>query len=830
MAEALVKVVLENLNSLIQKQFGLLWGVQKEMDKLSSTFSTVLAVLEDAEERQFTERAVRNWLQKLSDVAFELDDVLDDCEMEAWRVENERQKRRWTQKVRSSLSGLNPMNALFHLRFANKMKKIGDRLDQIANERMKFHLREVAVGERRDQAMRERRRTSSIITQPYVYGREEDKEKIFSSLRVLQGRLITMPMPAGALISNTKHLRYLNLSGSSIEILPESICFLIHLLTLDLSNCHSLGELPKHMSRLKSLRHLYIRGCSRLLHMPRNIGRLTSLRTLTDFFLNGRKGCHLDELCHLNIGGSLSISKLEKVGSPTEAKSANLLGKRNLKRLSLCWSENENESQDNSEQVLEALAPSQNLEALSIRNYKVSENNFVQSLDNESYDGDLRNGFECLEDLELWDLPNLERLSRREGKVMFPCLSSLEVRNCPKLTILHGLSFVCLKNLRLYKLPNLERLVREEGKEMFPCLSSLNVYECSKLTLPSIASATYLYAKGVSEVLLKSISNIHGLTRLDIEINVNMTSLPQGMLRNLTALRSLVTSYFATKSMLQGFTKVQEFPSDMLTGLIALEDLTIRRCDELKCLSEGIFQTPVLKRIKIVGCKKLKSLSESFWDLTTLQSLCLVDLPELEWVPSYLSQLSSLQALNLSGLKVSSSEANFRPGRCIPHKNFIFFLEDFPHLPSLQFMRISDFPELTSLPDSFGNFVSLHYQNRKILNWYGDLPRPRSRCASCSPSLSCYKSCVRCNSVDDGYMLPPINVSGYISAVFSKQRTSSWSSNEQPYKTSTILIRSFFQICRKRKFRLVLVMPIPMPMPRCASCSVHIMLQELCEM
>lgn len=43
-------------------------------------------------------------------------------------------------------------------------------------------------------------------------------------------------------------------------------------------------------------------------------------------------------------------------------------------------------------------------------------------------------------------------------------------------------------------------------------------------------------------------------------------------------------------------------------------------------------------------------------------------------------------------------------------------------------------------------WIHSDFQNKKILNWYGDLPRPRSRCASCSPSLSCYKSCVRCNS------------------------------------------------------------------------------------
>ncbi|PON94773.1 NB-ARC domain, LRR domain containing protein [Trema orientale] len=181
MAEAaFVKVVLENLNSLIQKQFGLLWGVNKEMEKLSSTLSTIRAVLEDAEERQLKDQAIKNWLQKLSDVSLKLDDILDDCELEASRSEYQGQKRGWNQKVKSSLAHLNPMNALFRVKIAKKMKEVGDALDQIANERTKFHLREF-VGERQTQ-VRKRYETSSIITQPHVYGREEDKERIVGFL------------------------------------------------------------------------------------------------------------------------------------------------------------------------------------------------------------------------------------------------------------------------------------------------------------------------------------------------------------------------------------------------------------------------------------------------------------------------------------------------------------------------------------------------------------------------------------------------------------------------------------------------------------------------
>ena len=57
-------------------------------------------MLEDTKERQLSDPMIMNWPQKLSDFSFELDDVLDDCEMEGFQLEYHGQKQKWTQKVR----------------------------------------------------------------------------------------------------------------------------------------------------------------------------------------------------------------------------------------------------------------------------------------------------------------------------------------------------------------------------------------------------------------------------------------------------------------------------------------------------------------------------------------------------------------------------------------------------------------------------------------------------------------------------------------------------------------------------------------------------------
>ncbi|XXG50766.1 hypothetical protein AAC387_Pa02g4702 [Persea americana] len=54
---ALLRVVFDKLVSLIIEEQGMKWGVNKEMERLKSTLSTIQAVLEDAEEQQVEDKA-----------------------------------------------------------------------------------------------------------------------------------------------------------------------------------------------------------------------------------------------------------------------------------------------------------------------------------------------------------------------------------------------------------------------------------------------------------------------------------------------------------------------------------------------------------------------------------------------------------------------------------------------------------------------------------------------------------------------------------------------------------------------------------------------------
>ncbi|XP_058079916.1 putative disease resistance protein RGA1 [Magnolia sinica] len=143
----LLQVIIERLASPILEQCELLWGVRDEIENLRSKLSTIQAVLEDAEEQQVKSKALQNWLGKLKCVVYDADDILDDftIEMEAEpKVEAKRKKVEigdCFKKVGTFFSASNPLVSRSNM--ADKIKEIGRRLDAIAEERSKFHLKEV---------------------------------------------------------------------------------------------------------------------------------------------------------------------------------------------------------------------------------------------------------------------------------------------------------------------------------------------------------------------------------------------------------------------------------------------------------------------------------------------------------------------------------------------------------------------------------------------------------------------------------------------------------------------------------------------------------------
>ncbi|KAF3966185.1 hypothetical protein CMV_009686 [Castanea mollissima] len=102
MAWALVSAFKDQLSSVITSEFTSIANVEGEVQKLESKFHTIQAMLNDAEKQQVKEETVKRWLDKLKDVSYLMDDVLDEWNTAMIKEEIEKQQKDDEEKAETS--------------------------------------------------------------------------------------------------------------------------------------------------------------------------------------------------------------------------------------------------------------------------------------------------------------------------------------------------------------------------------------------------------------------------------------------------------------------------------------------------------------------------------------------------------------------------------------------------------------------------------------------------------------------------------------------------------------------------------------------------------
>ncbi|XP_073109666.1 putative disease resistance protein RGA1 [Elaeis guineensis] len=183
-ASPVVKMVVEKLASGIWKELGLERSVYTDMEKLQSKLSTIQNVLDDAEKKSITNKALQGWLKKLKDAALDADDVVDEFQTEALRRRMERYDR-MTGKVRDFFSSNNPI--AFRYKIGGKIREIRERFDEIAKENKDFDLMVIkfdsdSINNKSDSDRPVDRETTSLVIEPKIYGRDEDEKQVMEFL------------------------------------------------------------------------------------------------------------------------------------------------------------------------------------------------------------------------------------------------------------------------------------------------------------------------------------------------------------------------------------------------------------------------------------------------------------------------------------------------------------------------------------------------------------------------------------------------------------------------------------------------------------------------
>ncbi|KAG6677929.1 disease resistance protein RGA2-like isoform X1 [Carya illinoinensis] len=173
----LVRGSIEHLDARTAKKLGLLWSCVKDFEKLKHIVLELQPVLLDAEEQQAENHEIKDWLEKLTDILYEVDDLLDDLSNKALRKELVTRNKK-AKQVCIFFSKSNQL--AFNRRMGPKIKTILNNLDHIANVMRKFHFEEhhvnMPVEENRNRVR------NAFCPEEVLIGRDEDKNAVVDFL------------------------------------------------------------------------------------------------------------------------------------------------------------------------------------------------------------------------------------------------------------------------------------------------------------------------------------------------------------------------------------------------------------------------------------------------------------------------------------------------------------------------------------------------------------------------------------------------------------------------------------------------------------------------
>ncbi|KAK6140417.1 hypothetical protein DH2020_025844 [Rehmannia glutinosa] len=191
---AFLQVLFEKLASGLILAFARRERIYKLLKKWSQTLEIIQAVIDDAEEKQLTDKHVKLWLEHLRDLAYDLDDVLDEICTQALiqkskRVEVENRSSKICKFI-PSFSHLTPGAFMFKKRMRSRIEEISNRLENIARNGNDLKLSQNVGGPRSNM---NRTPTTSVI-ESHVCGRDKDKEAVYKLMVANQENVCVIPI------------------------------------------------------------------------------------------------------------------------------------------------------------------------------------------------------------------------------------------------------------------------------------------------------------------------------------------------------------------------------------------------------------------------------------------------------------------------------------------------------------------------------------------------------------------------------------------------------------------------------------------------------------
>ncbi|KAL9451899.1 hypothetical protein AB3S75_013474 [Citrus x aurantiifolia] len=171
--------------------------IQDDLMGWANMLEMIKAVLDDAAEKKTTNPFVKKWLGKLQNLAYDVEDLLDEFQTEAFRRrlllgngepaaahDQPSSSRTRTSKFRKLIpaccTAFTPQSIQFDYGLMSKIKEIDSRFQEIVTQKNSLGLNVSSAG--RSTEDRQRRETTSLVNEAKVYGRETEKKEIVELL------------------------------------------------------------------------------------------------------------------------------------------------------------------------------------------------------------------------------------------------------------------------------------------------------------------------------------------------------------------------------------------------------------------------------------------------------------------------------------------------------------------------------------------------------------------------------------------------------------------------------------------------------------------------
>ncbi|XP_078151072.1 putative disease resistance protein RGA1 [Carex rostrata] len=376
----------------------------------------------------------------------------------------------------------------------------------------------------------------------------DDLCKAFSNLRTIdlafsKSNLSNLPDSLCDLV----HLRYLDVSNTKLVNIPNSIGNLRNLVLFSCYHCEELSHVPPSIGNIRELRYLNFKG-TKIEAIPMKLNNLKNLSHLTGFvpYNNSLEGfSSLDGLEFLSKLICIGLVDLERVSDRNMAVRANLRSKNLLQELYLEYTSLSSEEQlsqtdekkISTEDVLNELCPPRSLNLVMIGGY------FGRWLPNWLNLGA--------------GLPNLRHISIKDCACFevlpilgqLPSLHSLQIRGAYSVMrvgeefmqgdiksrdpIVHTISgsarpaFSKLNVLSFREMPNWKEWQWNKGQTAMPKLKKLYIMDCPQLRyLPEglllyATSLEFLKIHGADKLI--TVENIPSIKEIWVIRNPNLT-------------------------------------------------------------------------------------------------------------------------------------------------------------------------------------------------------------------------------------------------------------------------------------------------------------------